>query len=114
MKKIKLNDRNLGKITDNIMKSVKSDFTQQLEEKLKTTVNIDEGKVKFSFYDILTNDVMTHATKGKFKSLDDFFETINVYSPEDFEALPQDTLDNHVEKYTDYNTFQEFVQDNLF
>lgn len=114
MKKIKLNDRNIQKIADNIKESFKSDFTQQLEEKLKTTVNIDEGKVKSSFYDILTNNVMTCATNGKFNSLDDFFEAINVYSSKDFEDLPQEILEEHVKKYTDYDTFYELMQHALF
>ena len=79
---------------------------------IKVTNNFDKvaknGQVSF---DVLFNaNFMT--THTNFKSFDELLNAggFIVNSQEDFKAIPDDIFDEHIKKFTEFNSWQEMMQ----
>lgn len=77
-------------------------------EKLKKRAEQLEGEREVSFGELFSNEFMSENTS--YINIDDFLEAIDIKNEEDFQKLPQQTLEDHVIKSTRFKSFEEMQQ----
>lgn len=84
----------------------KSDL-EKFNKKLEKNVESLNGEVSFSV--IFNNEFMTKYTQ--FESFDELLKAgkFIVNSQEDFEAIPDDVFDEHIKKFTEFDSWQEML-----
>lgn len=86
----------------------------KLEKKLKKmeqSAKELDGEHEVAFSDLFTKSFMNKYTN--FSTFDDFLTAggFDVNSKEDFEAIPDDDMDNHVSDTTKFSSWQEMLNE---
>lgn len=84
------------------------DLQKQLKKIEKAAKKLD-GEHQVAFGDMFTKSFMLKYTE--FSTFDEFLVAGNfiVNSPEDFEAIPDDEMDNHVVNTTKFSSWEEML-----
>ena len=83
------------------------DKLQKRLEEIKENAERLEGTNTVSFDDLFDQEFMNIHTEVS--SFDEFLDlgNFNVHSPADFEAIPDDTFDEHVQKHSDFDSWDD-------
>lgn len=87
---------------------IKSDFSRL--DKLKKNLNELGNTSKVAFVDLLSADFLSSCSS--FSSFEEFMNAtgFKVESSEDFDAIPQNDMDQFVSKNTTYSNWTELLQ----
>ena len=98
---------------DSLDMNIEKQLKQQLDEKFHPDTPAKNNIIRIDFNILFPPKFIQMHTNEKFTSIDDFFSAVNVFTHEDLENIPQETIDNHIKKYTNFNDLQDFLNNAL-
>ena len=101
----------------NSFDSLDINLEKQLQQQLDETFNPDHSAknhiIRIDFNILFPPKFVQLHTNNKFTNINDFFEVVNVSTHDELENIPQEIIDNHVKEYTEFNNFQDFLNNAL-
>ena len=98
---------------DSLDMNIEKQIKQQLEEKFNPDISAKNHIIRIDFNILFPPKFVQLHTNSEFSGINDFFSAVNVFTHDDLENIPQETIDNHIKKYTSFNTFQDFLNSAL-
>ena len=102
-----------SKSFDSLDLDIEKQIKQQLDEKFKPDVSAKNNIIRIDFNILFPPKFVKLHTNNRYENINKFFGAVNVFTHDDLENIPQDTIDNHIKEYTDFNSFQEFLNNAL-
>ena len=102
-----------SKSFDSLDFNIEKQIKQQLDEKFKSETSIKNNDIIIDFNIIFPEKFIKLYTNDKFANINEFFGVINVFTNNDLENTPQEIIDNHLKKYTEFNNFHDFLNSAL-
>ena len=98
---------------DSLDMNIEKQIKQQLEEKFNHDISAKNHIIRIDFNILFPPKFVQLHTNSEFSGINDFFSAVNVFTHDDLENIPQETIDNHIKKHTSFNTFQDFLNSAL-
>jgi hypothetical protein len=102
-----------SKSFDSLDFDIEKQIKQQLEESFKPADSNKPHIIRIDFNILFPPKFIKLYTNDKFSDINEFFGAVNIFTHDDLENIPQETIDNHITKYTKFHNLQDFLNNAL-